>query len=148
MPIVAKETKETHCQTKTMFGCILVCRISHQQATEITVSTSYMIKTNIDYLIVFEITHGYTFCAYPHILAKGKCPKYAIDVWKTALLHVTIRESNAKPPLMTELNDEYIYHHASVSVVYDDVIKWKHRWIPHTKASDAELWCFLWSASE
>ena len=42
----------------------------------------------------------------------------------------------------------------------DDVIKWKlfrvtgplcgeftgHRWIPFTKASDAELWCFLWSA--
>ena len=23
-----------------------------------------------------------------------------------------------------------------------------HRWILHTKASDAELWCFLWSASE
>ena len=22
------------------------------------------------------------------------------------------------------------------------------QWIPHTKASDAELWCFLWSASE
>ena len=21
-----------------------------------------------------------------------------------------------------------------------------HRWIPHTKASDAELWCFLWFA--
>ena len=45
---------------------------------------------------------------------------------------------------------------------HDDVIKWKHflrhwplcgeftgdRWIPHTKASDAELWCFLWSAPE
>ena len=45
-------------------------------------------------------------------------------------------------------------------VVYDDVIKWKHfprywplwgestghRWIPLTKASDAELWCFLWSS--
>ena len=43
-----------------------------------------------------------------------------------------------------------------------DVIKWKHflrywplceqfighRWIPLTKASDAELWCFLWSAPE
>ena len=24
----------------------------------------------------------------------------------------------------------------------------RHRWIPHTKASDAELWCFLWSAPE
>ena len=45
---------------------------------------------------------------------------------------------------------------------HDDVIKWKHfprtspfvrgihwdRWIPHTKASDAELLCFRWSASE
>ena len=24
----------------------------------------------------------------------------------------------------------------------------RSRWIPHRKASDAELWCFLWSASE
>ena len=45
---------------------------------------------------------------------------------------------------------------------HDDVIKWKHfprnwsfvrgihrsRWIPHTKASDAELWCYLWYAPE
>ena len=23
-----------------------------------------------------------------------------------------------------------------------------HRWIPLTKASDAELWCFLWSEPE
>ena len=43
---------------------------------------------------------------------------------------------------------------------HDDFIKWKYfprywpfvrgihrsRWIPHTKASDAELWCFIWSA--
>ena len=28
---------------------------------------------------------------------------------------------------------------------HDDVIKWKHfpRWIPRTKASDVELWCFF-----
>ena len=41
---------------------------------------------------------------------------------------------------------------------HDDVIKWKrvprywpfvgHRWLPLTKASCAELWCFLWSAIE
>ena len=45
---------------------------------------------------------------------------------------------------------------------HDDVIKWKHflrywflcweftghRWIPRTKTSDAELWCFLWCATE
>ena len=49
-----------------------------------------------------------------------------------------------------------------LSNMHDDVIKWKHfprnwpfvrgihrsRWSPHTKASDAELWCFLWSGSE
>ena len=46
--------------------------------------------------------------------------------------------------------------------IHDDVIKWKHfprnwsfvrgihrsRWIPRTKASDAELWCFLWFTPE
>ena len=44
-------------------------------------------------------------------------------------------------------------------IIMHDVIKWKHfprycslcrefaghRWIPLTKSSDAELWCFLWS---
>ena len=39
-----------------------------------------------------------------------------------------------------------------VSISNDDVINWKqstgHRWIPLTTASDAELWCFLWSAPE
>ena len=55
-------------------------------------------------------------------------------------------------------------HHAEryLSGTHDDVIKWKlfrvtgHlcgeftglRWIPRTKASDAELWCFLWSVSK
>ena len=52
--------------------------------------------------------------------------------------------------------------HCRVRQYHDDVINWKNfpcnwpfvrgihrsRWIPHTKASDAELWCLLWSASE
>ena len=41
-------------------------------------------------------------------------------------------------------------------IIHDDVIKWKHfphcwpfvRGNPRTKASDAELWCVLWSAPE
>ena len=50
-----------------------------------------------------------------------------------------------------------VFHFQNFSVPHDDVIKWKHfprnwpfvrgihrsRWIPHTKASDAELWCFF-----
>ena len=49
---------------------------------------------------------------------------------------------------------------AFAMLYHDDVIKWKHflcnwpfvrgihrpRWIPLTKASDAEFWCFLWFA--
>ena len=66
----------------------------------------------------------------------------------------------------------FIDHVASVWFIYhilhghwhwhDDVIKWDifrvtgplwgestgHRWITLTKTSDAELWCFLWSAPE
>ena len=46
---------------------------------------------------------------------------------------------------------------APQNVFHNDVMKWKHfprywpfghRWIPLTKASDTELWCFLWSAPE
>ena len=50
----------------------------------------------------------------------------------------------------------------STIITHDDVIKWKHiprywplcreftglRWIPRTKASDAELWSFLWSTPQ
>ena len=62
-------------------------------------------------------------------------------------------------------------HQSKVYSINDDVLAWKHmmtssngnifrvtghlcgeftgpRRIPHTKASEAELWCFLWSASE
>ena len=56
----------------------------------------------------------------------------------------------------------WVYRRPQTQVFHDDVIKWKHfprywpfvreftgrRWIPRTKASDAELWCFFLSASE
>ena len=45
---------------------------------------------------------------------------------------------------------------SGATIGHDDVIKLKHfprygpfvRWIPLKKASDAGLWCFLWSAPE
>ena len=69
------------------------------------------------------------------------------------------------------ITDSYTIHYNSMCIIacygrsitlHDDVIKWKHfprywpfvrgihqsRWIPRTKASDAERWCFLSSASE
>ena len=66
-------------------------------------------------------------------------------------------------PIMIQVSDAYMHPQdavcfGNVSLWQDDVIKWKHfrcywpfvlgihRWIPLTKASDADLWCFLWSA--
>ena len=56
---------------------------------------------------------------------------------------------------------DMIYYETFENGIFrDDVITWKHfprywpfvwgihRWIPSTKASDAELWCLLWSAPE
>ena len=66
----------------------------------------------------------------------------------------------------TVVRPSYIYsvdcYTRKTASFHDDVIKWKnfprywpfvrgiHRspWIPRTKVSDAELWCFRWSAPE
>ena len=58
-----------------------------------------------------------------------------------AVANVILMQNDSKPSALAQ--------------IHDDVIKWKHfsrywpfvrgihRWIPHTKASDAKLWCFL-----
>ena len=60
------------------------------------------------------------------------------------------------PPTTSQLPPLECCGLLEVTFIHDDVIKWKHfprnwpfvqgihrsRWIPHTKASDAELWCF------
>ena len=61
--------------------------------------------------------------------------------------------------ILVQLMTLFLPHWWWLSRWHDDVIKWKHfprywpfvrvihrhRWIPLTKASDAEFWCFLWS---
>ena len=76
------------------------------------------------------------------------CSAYKLK--KTLFGLLTTREKNCETGLFNG------------GLAHDDAIKWKHfprywpfvrgirrsRWIPRTKASDAELWCFLWSAPE
>ena len=83
--------------------------------------------------------------------------KYALEIIFT----------KATPYLASSVMVSYVVSFERIWVkIHDDVIKWKHfprywpfvreihrspvnlRWISHTKASDAELWCFIWSASE
>ena len=72
--------------------------------------------------------------------------------------HCRYDTHNEKPPVHLWGRDMWCL----VWIPHDDVIKWKHfprywpfvrgihrsRWIPRTKASDAELWCFIWSTPE
>ena len=60
------------------------------------------------------------------------------------------------------VSDHWWWTYTFIWLTYDDIIEWEYfpgywpfvrgihrsRWIPRTKASDAELWCFLWSAPE
>ena len=83
---------------------------------------------------------------------------------------VMINDNDARCPVNPWLNyDQCLYTLAvlcseshTLGKRHDDVMKWKlfrvtghlcgeftgPRWIPHIKTSDAELWWFLWSASE
>ena len=95
-------------------------------------------------------TVGCNYLSLPELPASGtKVLKYG---WTNHINPIGSQQQNK-----AQQNREY------VSWKHDDVIKWKHfprnwpfvreiftgsRWIHRTKASDAELWCFLWSESQ
>ena len=71
-------------------------------------------------------------------------------------------KNSTRMSCLTDIKKCFLIDDSDVFWTHDDVIKWKHfprnwpfvrgihrsRWIPRTKASDAEFWCLLWSASE
>ena len=83
------------------------------------------------------------------------------DLFNVAVLSVTGDRWFPTPSPHDAESPRKVLHGGSMTP-HDDVIKWKHfprywlfvwgihrsRWIPHTKPSDAELGCFLWSAPE
>ena len=111
-----------------------------------TSATSVMTYHASGYPSVTMATMGNGITVNPYIRKDG-----LYFETKPCSLHVTSRVPSRGP-----------YWRSCWTILHDDVIKWKHfprnwpfvrgihrpRWIPHTKASDAELWCFLWSASE
>ena len=63
--------------------------------------------------------------------------------WFGAVRQQAITWTNVDPVMMTSLNGNIF---RVTGPLWGDSTG--HRWIPLTKASDAELWCFLWSAPE
>ena len=102
----------------------------------------------------------------------GRCwyiSVYEYDICVMASLFVQQCFHTSKTKIFIESSVIHVLCVKNIQVVYilrtgnhDDVIKWKYfprhwpfvreftglRWIPRTKASDAELWCFLWYVHE
>ena len=90
--------------------------------------------------------------------------RYFAMTYRQLTPHPTTHQPTPPPPPPHNVSSCISKWHGTKQywVVHDEVIKWKHfprycpfvrgihrsRWIPHTKASDAERWCFLWSAPE
>ena len=115
-------------------------------------------------------------CTYVHIFVTNWCivgyfSDALCDLWDDSL----VIDTAEYPPCNTihrlqghhfwpvmDIDEIIISYKQETTSSHDDVIKWKHfprywpfvrgihrsRWISRTKTSDAELWCFLWSASE
>ena len=104
------------------------------------------------FYFVLVITSSCLWGTFNHIL---RLSSQALSLWGNV---AGCRDIDTKPNhnnwTSSNSNSKEFYH--------DDVIKWKtfpltgalwgestgHRWIPLTNASEAELWCFLWYASE
>ena len=81
--------------------------------------------------------HKYRPLYYPHI--KIYSNSTSLLETSTKLLHFVVKYSF----MMTSSNGNIFRVTGHLCGEFTD-----HQWIPHTKASDAEIWCFLWSASE
>ena len=82
---------------------------------------------------------------------------HSVMIWKVSSVHVQDAKCVGMQCILIMIILQIELR--PTQVLHDDIIKWKHfprnwpfvrgihrsRWIPHTKASDAELWCFLWS---
>ena len=115
--------------TEKSIGCLITCSVWHRENIKASYRWPFARKNTCDRWIPLIVV---IFSVAPIISTFG-------NIW-----------------------NQIILTHTSIAHKHDDVIKWKHfprywpflrgihrfRWIPCIKASDAELWCFLWSAPE
>ena len=120
----------------------------------------YFVALVIKYVVPFSVTRGSGIVAWAHYSIIAPLFNEVRPVYAGGNNY---RISFAEEPFGNQgLSIHLWVPHLEMNIKHDDVIKWKHfprnwpfvrgihrsRRIPHTKASDAELWCFLWSASE
>ena len=167
-----------HCVTKSTNCAILMSRNNRKSRTwrqlDTTDWTFECPMISMKYPTKFKFLLKYIYLLFPKYLQQGtkKCISYVLvsigHIPNRCVLRITLQCYSKQSHLI----EVYIFGTATVcatagwrykvAFTHNDVIKWKyfprywplcgeftgHRWIPLTKASDAEIWCFLWSAPE
>ena len=92
-------------------------------------------------VILFQWSNQVIICTCHDSLTVVACKKMLPD--RIIILHVTGARKFIGFSMMTSSNGNIFRVTGHLCGEFTGP-----RWIPRTKASDAELWCFLWSASE
>ena len=78
-----------------------------------------------------------------------------VDVMKMQQMNISMFNRKYLVTIIRQINHTWfsIAILTLIAFSHDDVFKWNHLprywpFVPLTKASDAKLWCFLWSAPE
>ena len=93
-----------------------------------------------------------------HATKESTCQSWMQNV-NTSARHVNfwLRKLSTREAQLYHFGDETMSHYVMMTSSNRNIFRvigylcgefTGDRWIPHTKASDAELWCFLWSAPE
>ena len=92
-------------------------------------------KRNVVSMITHCCCHSYSPLTF------SRCSKYPNSFFDN-MKHIHMRNRQVVD-MMTSSNENILRVTGPLCGEFTG-----HRWIPHTKASEAELWCFLWSAPE
>ena len=126
-------------------GCVL-CQIKEPRWVSLTnyVLGIFLKKVNNHFATIFQFTQwcqNGRFCVWERLF-ENCC--IVFQIW---VIFVPKHPINTRPALvqimMTSSNGTIFRVTGPLCCQFTG-----HRWIPHTKASDAELWCELWSAPE
>ena len=80
---------------------------------------------------------------------KNTTPTGKVDSSDSTAVTGRITNISSRPSKTAWVNWKQTTPHITVKIIeITDYILQIHRWIPRTQASDAEFWCFLWSALE
>ena len=101
-------------------------------------------------IFIFQILNGFVESTWIYVEFKAAVSYFTCFLWwyfvvlRNALVtRITIMEIRKRLFMMTSWNGNIFRVTGHLCGEFTGP-----RWIPHTKASDTELWCFLWSVSE